>query len=582
MVMANDEDDHLRYLKEEAIAMDQALEGAVSEGLVELYPVLDPSPRTIAHKMDLFGERVAIFHFAGHANSKSLYLADGKFLAEGIASLVGAADLVVLNGCSTFGLVEFLWEAGVQSVIATSVQVKDRTAMQFSERFYKELGKGQTVEDAFASAKTFLAGGGTRFKGTPQLYRDIFPRKEEKTNPGAIPWGLYVKDESSVQWKIPSLPPRFFEGTPIQQYVESGQVNQALVLPVAVAFSEFGQEFLEEVRAVKDLASRNGQVRKFRKLKELIVRHLPSPVGVQMQSLFSTDTRLMTPSRERMGHLIHTYVRFCLLNLYGLISAVWDGSGGDQQIPKDIRREISDFLTLSTDDLERFELRNLMRLLLTFLSERALPYVQSEFKGLFGQKKRWEKVDSAMKRFRIRRLDFGLNQKTWPSESEVTTAEEDLSLILCSLGFWVNYKFVSVQGIGVVKTRLDEPYFSHQFQLRQGALHHENLEEQLSYPAFTHNDSVLIVPGEEMMEDEQTPKFLSLSPFFIDERNAAPGGILMYAGRSKEGEYLYALMDRDLSDLASGLGQLPFNWGRYKKEWEYLNSFLKDEEEDDG
>jgi hypothetical protein len=184
--------------------------------------------------------RIAIFHYAGHADEGRLMLeralgsAEGAAHAEGLAGLLGGQrglKLVFLNGCSTLPQVDLLLGAGVPAVIATSRVINDAVARDFAITFYEALTvgrkadgirEGQTIADAFASAENFVKmkytaspealcrhlkvnSGDVRevTKGLPWLLRP-------SSGVPALCWGLFEHDPL---FGLPGLP----EGLPTPQ-----------------------------------------------------------------------------------------------------------------------------------------------------------------------------------------------------------------------------------------------------------------------------------------------------------------------------------------------------------------------------
>ncbi|MEP7326182.1 MAG: CHAT domain-containing protein [Gemmatimonadota bacterium] len=117
-----------------------------------------------------------IIHFATHAmvdersvarTSLALTAGDGDdgFLSPGeVTALHLDADLVVLSGCRTAGgvliggegiqgLASALLEAGARSVVATRWAVGDRETARLIEDFYRELARGEPVDEALRLAK---------------------------------------------------------------------------------------------------------------------------------------------------------------------------------------------------------------------------------------------------------------------------------------------------------------------------------------------------------------------------------------------------------------------------------------------
>lgn len=149
--------------------------------------------------------QIVVFHYAGHANSEALSLQNAKTFFKPLAEELLARNpdslqLVFLNGCSTHGHVQTLFDLGVPAVIATSASVDDKQAMHLAIRFYGNLAQGDNIETAYKSAANYVKGSSTeaRFRhlGDIQPWRGISFRAE--TTGGEFPWGLYVREGSQL------------------------------------------------------------------------------------------------------------------------------------------------------------------------------------------------------------------------------------------------------------------------------------------------------------------------------------------------------------------------------------------------
>lgn len=210
LATANDRDDRARYLRnlaEEARQVRRALAAAETRGHCEL---LLRQNATAGDILDVFQDvryrnRVAIFHFGGHADGYRLLLetaagqpaaADAGGLARFLAQQRGLA-LVFLNGCSTAGQVSDLLDAGVQAVIATDQAVEDSMATAFAARFYQGLAGGAAIGPAFEQARAAMAmQGGAAF-------RHLGAAEEEDGD--RIPWQLHYRAaaQAAATWSLP-------------------------------------------------------------------------------------------------------------------------------------------------------------------------------------------------------------------------------------------------------------------------------------------------------------------------------------------------------------------------------------------
>jgi formylglycine-generating enzyme required for sulfatase activity len=153
----------LPRLADEAAQLRTVFRAAKRAGQCEL-ELLENA--TLTQILDIFQDsdlhgRIAIFHYAGHADSYSLLLQEAKgeeLLAHagGLAAFLAqqpGLQLAFLNGCSTEAQVADLHAAGIPAVVATTLDVLDDWAEQFAVRFYKGLVGGATIAGAFGAAQ---------------------------------------------------------------------------------------------------------------------------------------------------------------------------------------------------------------------------------------------------------------------------------------------------------------------------------------------------------------------------------------------------------------------------------------------
>lgn len=152
-------------------------------------------------------DRIAVFHFGGHAGSAELILETcaGRTTAahaRGFAGFLGQQDglaLVFLNGCSTRGQVRGILDAGVPAVIATSQAIDDAVATDFSTDFYKNLASGATIRRAFADAEMAVR---TKKGDKPRHFyreRSLIPKRSGEER---WPWELHAADGAD-RWSLP-------------------------------------------------------------------------------------------------------------------------------------------------------------------------------------------------------------------------------------------------------------------------------------------------------------------------------------------------------------------------------------------
>ncbi len=134
LAFANDRDDtvgYLRNLPDEARQLRETLETAERAGLCEVVVRSNCTADDIfrVFQDDRYRNRVAVFHYGGHANGFQLLLesaaghsaaADAGGLAAFLAQQRGL-QLVFLNGCSTQQQTQGLLDANVPAVISTEL-----------------------------------------------------------------------------------------------------------------------------------------------------------------------------------------------------------------------------------------------------------------------------------------------------------------------------------------------------------------------------------------------------------------------------------------------------------------------------
>ena len=206
---------HLRNIAEESNALNDILTDHPLKKICEVirlpYATLDQIIDTFQNQA--YRGRIAIFHFAGHANSYELLLQSygrhsPSMKVSGFVAFLAqqsSLKLVFLNGCLTALHAQELSSAGIPAIIGTVKTVDDQIAASLSIRFYKGLAQGIHLDrawnEAIAHSKT---QHGTDDLGT--YYRDL--GSKERPNKRAydrFPWEIYYKDghRTIKTWNLP-------------------------------------------------------------------------------------------------------------------------------------------------------------------------------------------------------------------------------------------------------------------------------------------------------------------------------------------------------------------------------------------
>ena len=114
LVFSNSKDDYLKNLIEEEKDILKSLQDHDDQGHIQVHRVAHTEIKDIFDDVNRYSERIAIFHYAGHAGDTYLQLQDDageekKASVKGLAQLLGrqpALQLVFLNGCATRGWIE--------------------------------------------------------------------------------------------------------------------------------------------------------------------------------------------------------------------------------------------------------------------------------------------------------------------------------------------------------------------------------------------------------------------------------------------------------------------------------------------
>ncbi|MGB4846622.1 MAG: AAA family ATPase, partial [Saprospiraceae bacterium] len=241
LAFANDKQNtgagYLRGLTAERNAIRDALSKAEENGLCQ---VLVEPDATIDRIFDLFQnntyrDRIAIFHYGGHADSYSLLLesasgATATAHSEGLVNFLAkqkSLKLVFLNGCSSQKQSEELIAAGLPAVIGTSQSINDTVATGLASRFYKGMSAGMNVERAWTDAVDQIKTENGAENSKALFVESILGSPGEDQ----FPWKLYTGEGGTISkaWNLPEaanqplfgleLPNAYYRKLPAAPYV---------------------------------------------------------------------------------------------------------------------------------------------------------------------------------------------------------------------------------------------------------------------------------------------------------------------------------------------------------------------------
>jgi hypothetical protein len=213
LAYANDRSDDGRYLRnlpEERRQVKAALRAARDLRRCEIIECANATVEELLDECQGQGRRLAVFHFAGHADGQTLLFEhpDGRAnatVASSIAEFLGgiaSLKLVVLNGCSTQQQVDMLLAHGIPAVVATSTSVRDDVATEFAVRFYRALADSASIAEAFRQSSGAVKSRfappdhqrGTEADDIRAVSRDILA---ESSSVADWPWQIYGSEAAT-------------------------------------------------------------------------------------------------------------------------------------------------------------------------------------------------------------------------------------------------------------------------------------------------------------------------------------------------------------------------------------------------
>jgi len=148
---------------EEAREISERIQEGPCRDNFELYKHTALRPADLQRFLLMY--RPHIVHFSGHGHKTQRIILggpsgrgkaiDGKGLAQVFALYKRYLRLVVLNSCFTDAMARSITEA-IDYSVGTGKAIGDKAGVAFAGAFYRALGFGTSVKEAFASAKAEL------------------------------------------------------------------------------------------------------------------------------------------------------------------------------------------------------------------------------------------------------------------------------------------------------------------------------------------------------------------------------------------------------------------------------------------
>lgn len=211
-------DNYLRNLPFESIGLRNILSKAEENSLCEYLIIENITFDLIVQvfQQEKYRDRIAVFHFAGHAGALELFLNDrmGQTQArykDGLVSFLGSQNslrFIFLNGCHTEKIAQALTAGGVPAVIGTASSVLDKVASELSLGFYEGLSRGLELAVAWSNAKDRVMSkeaniNPINFYRTKDVSREEIALKDQPVI--RFPWSLsYSEGREVIQfWSLP-------------------------------------------------------------------------------------------------------------------------------------------------------------------------------------------------------------------------------------------------------------------------------------------------------------------------------------------------------------------------------------------
>lgn len=549
LAYSNDHDAYLDMIVRERKNVYKTLRAYHDKDYIQVEKAEHTSIEDFFEIFDRYNNRISIFHYGGHASGSHLQLegttGTENANADGLSQLMGLQEglqLVFLNGCATYGQVEALLDAGVKSVIATSVAINDVKATEFAEQFYRALAQKASIGKAFRVAKAFLTTkyndtSLTEVKKTKGLKLKRRPKKENSAS--EMPWGLYTRDQTSLNWKLPTMAHnKLIVRGGSGGSTKKTDLNKLFISKIFKALSDYN----EEIQELLAKAKKKGKM-DIRLVRQAIVDSYPAPIGEQLRKLLAGNVI----NEERLRQLVRTYDVTLRLLTFSMFSQLWDAKEEIEEftIDEDEIVDFNGFLSLNEENYMSYDYAELMDAVASIFNRNEIPFFVEQMSGFNAALQEGGKLHEAHKFM----MEMKEELQNGVSANELTSfcmqAEAKLTQIMASCTFFVSYKLITIKQIEIIKKRHQEV----KYKLNNVILDRVTagvLDDVLETDVYTDDRSVILVKNIENVGD-----YLNLTPFIID-KNALTGddkSKIFYYSYTDGDLYHYHFIDREDESL---------------------------------
>jgi hypothetical protein len=503
LAFSNSREQPLQTLTDEYHAINKILTPRKERQDFQAELLMHASLEDIAHYLTYARERLILFQYSGHAERDFLLTEDGGSRIEGIAQLLAQCprlQVVILNGCSTYGQVKVLHELGIPLVIATSAPISDPIATIFSRQLYRSLEVGYTIRGAVE-----MAIGVIHAKMTTTMYRSL--KELDLIDANQPLWGIFLNlDYESVnEWRLPLYTSR---GTNNIGY----QPNEILLEVLYRTFAATSVQVKKLFDAGASLETRRGDI------VEAILKAIPAPISEQIRKLvmqtLPEEDGWDKISMMRLSQTIQAYNLTMDFLVFTILAQLWELQlNSDWEPDVQLRGSINKFLDLNLEERRDYDYFTFLKLLVTAFPKKSPPLFIEEvtqFRTNFFESQEIE--DACFFLCSLRR------QLSIISHQEIETlcerAELALANVYSQLGYLGRYMLATIRNIHIEKYRhKTKANFEHMIMQWHGIQGNYN-RDFLRREYFMDNRCVVLF---RVGEGAGNKVFLNLSPFILDE-----------------------------------------------------------------
>lgn len=492
----NESGRYLDYLKRESTAVHQALLPVDAKGFVKVVREESAEVDDLFRLFTAYRGRIAVFHYAGHADGRQLDLEDQSAGMQPLSRLIAEQKdtlrLVFLNGCGTAGQVAYLHRLGIPVVIATHCPVEDNKAQAFADRFYSALANHYSLEAAFLHAKAHLE---IKYGESAQLYREASFTGSPPLD--KLPWGLYLvpgADPAILAWKLP----RYFAAPPPASMQVSYAVNKNI-----------GRLLAAIKRRVPHLREENYPTE-----EALIITSFPWIISVHLFRLFADAESMSVAGLPRLRELIQAYVSTTRFLSFIALAQLWDEIKSGRYLLGD---QLKEFFLLQESVQETYDYMLLLHATCARIAAAEMDWFLPEIREV---SERYDANGSSFDQYRyVESLRQRLHTGDMPAaevEEGCYLCESILTDLLTMVAGLANFSLLTVRDIRVINPA--NIAVATPFEHMIGDLHvpfQAYLKHRpRSLEEYINSHSVLLT---QRTGETRISKYLNLSPLYMDK-----------------------------------------------------------------